>query len=206
MHDQTIGEFLAQLADRVPAPGGGASAALHAAQGAALLGMVARYTSGPKYAAHEAVISQLLTATDELRTRAVQLAEDDAVAFGAVAEAYRLPRDTEPAKAARSVAIQRALVGAAAPPASVIEVSAGLMELAETLEPIANRNVLGDVAAAAEAVRAAAAVAQVNLQLNVNGIKDEQARAPLAARLDQVDEITDRAVKVSSAVRAEITR
>ena len=46
MHDEKIGDFLARLADRVPAPGGGATAALHAAQGAALLGMVARYSSG----------------------------------------------------------------------------------------------------------------------------------------------------------------
>ena len=48
IRDQTIGEFLDQLAERVPAPGGGAAAALLAAQGAALLGMVARYTTGEK--------------------------------------------------------------------------------------------------------------------------------------------------------------
>lgn len=43
-------------------PGGGASAALHAAQGAALLGMVARYTQGPKYAEHEDVITTAIAA------------------------------------------------------------------------------------------------------------------------------------------------
>ena len=44
--DEKIGDFLARLAARVPVPGGGAAAALHAAEGAALLGMVARYTTG----------------------------------------------------------------------------------------------------------------------------------------------------------------
>ncbi|SFK05655.1 Formiminotransferase-cyclodeaminase [Streptosporangium canum] len=34
MRDQTISDFLERLAGRVPAPGGGASAALHAAQAA----------------------------------------------------------------------------------------------------------------------------------------------------------------------------
>ena len=44
MRDEKISDFLARLADRVPAPGGGTAAALHAAQAAALLGMVARST------------------------------------------------------------------------------------------------------------------------------------------------------------------
>ena len=49
MRDQTIEAFLSELAARVPAPGGGATAALHAAQAAALLAMVARYSDGPRY-------------------------------------------------------------------------------------------------------------------------------------------------------------
>ena len=43
---ETINEYLARLASREPTPGGGAAAALHAAQGAALVAMVARYTTG----------------------------------------------------------------------------------------------------------------------------------------------------------------
>ena len=49
MRDETITAFLDQLAARVPAPGGGATAALHAAQSAALLAMVARYSNAAKY-------------------------------------------------------------------------------------------------------------------------------------------------------------
>jgi formiminotetrahydrofolate cyclodeaminase len=48
VREQTIEAFLTDLAARIPAPGGGATAALHAAQAAALLGMVARYSDGPK--------------------------------------------------------------------------------------------------------------------------------------------------------------
>ena len=65
MRDETITAFLDQLAARVPAPGGGATAALHAAQSAALLAMVARYSDGAKYDADlkmsgaEAEITQL---------------------------------------------------------------------------------------------------------------------------------------------------
>ena len=56
MRQSTITAFLDSLADRTPAPGGGATAALHLGQAAALVSMVARYSTGPRYAEHAAVI------------------------------------------------------------------------------------------------------------------------------------------------------
>lgn len=65
MRDDTIAGFLSQLAARVPAPGGGATAARHAAQAAALLAMVARYSDGARYDA--AVMGRVTAALrDEL--------------------------------------------------------------------------------------------------------------------------------------------
>src|SRR5690606_29915161 len=125
------------------APGGGAAAALHAAQAAALLGMVARYTTGDKYAGHAETVAAVIAETDTLRARALTLAEEDAAAFTAVADAYRLPKGEE-----RSATIARALAAAAEPPARVIEAAARVVELCEVLLPICNRNVLSDVAAA----------------------------------------------------------
>src|ERR1700693_1078923 len=103
MRDETIAAFLDQLDARVPAPGGGATAALHAAQAAALLAMVARYSNGARYNAE--LMNRIVTAADELREDALALAEADADAFGAVAEAYRLPRETEQEQSARSASI-----------------------------------------------------------------------------------------------------
>ncbi|WP_433247631.1 cyclodeaminase/cyclohydrolase family protein [Streptosporangium sp. CA-135522] len=206
MRDQTISGFLDRLADRVPAPGGGASAALHGAQAAALLGMVARYSDGPKHAEHERVIGRILAEADTLRERALQLAEDDAAAFTAVADSYRMPKDTDEEKAARSAAIAGALAAAAEPPARTIDLARRLVELAEELLPVGNRNVVTDVAAAAEAARAAATTARVNVEINLAGIKDERVRAELAGRAAGVDEIAARAERVTAAVREEINR
>jgi formiminotetrahydrofolate cyclodeaminase len=121
--DETIAGFLDQLAARVPAPCGGATAALHAAEAAALLGMVARYGDGPRY---------------------------DADAFGAVASAYRLPKDTVEEQAAQSAAIASATAKAARPSACVLAAAMRLIGLAKELLPAANRSVISDVAAAAE--------------------------------------------------------
>jgi formiminotetrahydrofolate cyclodeaminase len=206
MRDDKISDFLARLADRVPAPGGGASAALHAAQAAALLGMVARYSTGEKYAEHQLTIERIITETDELRSRALKLADDDAVAFTAVTDAYKLPKDTDAARASRSAAITTALVGAGKPPAEVIAVAQVAVEVAEELLPIGNRNVITDIAAATEAARAAATTARVNVEVNLGGIKDEQIRAELAANADKVDDIAARAGQVTAAVRKEISK
>lgn len=204
MHDETIGGFLDQLADRVPAPGGGASAALQAAQGAALLAMVARYTTGDKYAEHAETIGRVIAEADELRSLALRLAEADAEAFSAVSDAYQLPKSTAAEKSARSAAIAQAVTNAAWPPAKLIGVAGMVVDLAEALAVIGNRNVISDVAAAAEAARSAAATARVNVEINLAGIKDEQASLAVIADTDQADGIIARADQVTAAVREQI--
>jgi len=208
LRNRSIQGFLSALADRVPAPGGGASAALHAAQAAALVAMVARYSDGPKYAANAAAIRRIRDAADELRENALDLAEDDAAAFTAVTEAYRLPKTTDrSAEAAeRSAAIAAAVLGAARPPAFVVGVAGRVLELAEELLPVSNRNVVSDVAAAAEAARAAATTARVNIEINLGGITDVAARNDLLAVAGSVDGLCDRADKVTASVRAELAR
>ncbi len=204
MRDEKIGEFLDQLADRVPAPGGGAAAALHAAVGAALLGMVARYSTGEKHAGHRETIGRVIAEADELRDIALRLAEADAAAFAAVAGAYQLPKSSEAERAARSEAIARALVDAAWPPAKLISIAGMVVDLAGVLAEIGNRNVLSDVGAAAEGARAAAATARMNVEINLAGITDAQASLEMIAETDKAEDIIARADKVVAAVREQI--
>jgi formiminotetrahydrofolate cyclodeaminase len=201
MRTDTIETFLAQLAARVPAPGGGATAGLHAAQAAALVAMVARYTDAAKYADHVEEIAAITTTADRLREDALGLAEQDAAAFTAVTEAYRLPKETAEEATARSLAIAQSLVTAARVPAVVIDVAEQVLGLAERLLPIGNRNVISDVAAAAEAARAAATTARVNVEINLGGIKDAETWGQLAAVAGTVDDLVLRADKVTAAVR-----
>ena len=206
MRTDTIETFLEQLAARVPAPGGGATAALHAAQAAALVAMVARYSDSAKYAEHAEEIATITATADRLRRNALGLAEEDAAAFTAVTEAYRLPKGTPDEAAARSDAIARALVADAHVPAIVVAVAEQVLGLAEQLLPIGNRNVISDVAAAAEAARAAATTARVNVEVNLGGIKDPATWGELAAVVDSVDDVVLRAEKVTAAVRDGLVR
>jgi len=204
MRDETISAFLEQLAARVPAPGGGATAALHAAQSAALLAMVARYSDGAKYDA--ALMDHIIAEADGLRTDALTLAESDEEAFAAVAEAYRLPKETAEQKQARSAAVAEALAGAARPQADVIRLALLLVSFAEELLRAGNRNMITDVAASAEAARAGAVTAQLFIEVNLRGMKDPAVRAEIAAMASVADEVTARADRIIAAVREEISR
>jgi methenyltetrahydrofolate cyclohydrolase len=204
MRDEKIGEFLDRLAGRVPVPGGGAAAAMQAALGAGLLGMAARYTTGEKHAAHQETIGRVTAEADELRDIALRLADADAAAFAAVADAYRRPTSTEAERAARSEALARALVDAAWPPAKVIGIAGMVVDLAGLLTEIGNPNVLSDIGAAAEAARAAAATARLTVEVNLAGVTDEQASLEMIAEMDKAEDIISRAEKVAAAVREQI--
>ena len=78
----TVTDFLDRLAARTPTPAGGSVAALCTAQAAALVAMVARYCETPA----------LVERAERLVSQARQLVVDDERAFGAVADAWALPR------------------------------------------------------------------------------------------------------------------
>jgi methenyltetrahydrofolate cyclohydrolase len=203
VRDETIESFLTRLAARVPAPGGGATAALLAAQAAALLAMVARYSDGPRY--DGVLMGRIIAEADGLRDHALRWAAADAEAFGAVAAAYRLPAETAEQQAARSAAIATALAGAAGPPVSVMHATLRLTALAAELAPVCNRSVVTDVAAAAAAARAAAVTSALNIQVSLRGITDPSLRASFLATAAQAEAIAARADQVVAAVRADLT-
>ena len=185
---ETINDYLASLASREPTPGGGAAAALHAAQGAALVAMVARYTTGPKYEQHAELVTSTISSADGMVAQALRLADADQHAFQGVIDAYKLPTGTDDLKAARTASIQDALILAAETPAQLIRLAGAVVDLATELFEVANANVISDVAAAADAARAAATTARVNIDINMVAIKDTEARSRLADQTDGLEE------------------
>ena len=102
-----------------------------------------------------------------------------------MAAAYQLPRSA----AGRPEAIASALAGAARPPADVVRLALRLIPLAEELLAGGNRNVITDVGAAAEAARAAAVTARLNIEVNLRGITDAALRDELAETAGVADTV-----------------
>lgn len=204
MRDESIGSFLTRLAARSAVPGGGATGALHAAQAAALLAMVARFSDGPRYDAE--TVGRVRAAADGLADESLGLAVADSAAFEKVITAYALPKDTPKDKAARGAAIADAAAGAARPPADLMAASVRLVGLAEELLPVANKNVISDIGAAAAAISAAAVTAALNIEANLAAIKDKALVEELSATAALADGVTDRANRVIAAIREEIAQ
>uniref|UniRef100_UPI00245681AB cyclodeaminase/cyclohydrolase family protein n=1 Tax=Nocardia brasiliensis TaxID=37326 RepID=UPI00245681AB len=179
---------LSDLPPMSPGRGGGAVAALHAAQAAALVAMVARYTTRAKDADNRPVIDRVIEAADAARGRALALADADAAAFTAVGAAYKLPKGTPEEESARTAAINAALLEAARVPAAVVDEADEVLSLAGELFPIGNPNVVTDIGAAADACRAAAASSQLNIEINVASLPAAEGDrfAPVLLRIEEL--------------------
>jgi formiminotetrahydrofolate cyclodeaminase len=207
VEDQTVGAWLDALASDAPAPGGGAAAAMNAAVGAALVSMVCNLTIGkPRYAEHEATMTAALERATVLRSGALRLAGEDAEAFSAVTAAYGLPKATDDEKAARTAAIQAALVGAADVPLRTASLAAEVVELAGRILDGANVNVLSDVAVAAASARAALDAAVVNVEINLGAMNDASRRELLARDLAKYTPAGAVADQIVATVRSRISR
>jgi methenyltetrahydrofolate cyclohydrolase len=207
MEDETIGRFLDELASDAPAPGGGAAAALDAAMAAALVEMVCSLTVGkPAYAEHEALMSATRARAAELRADSLALAAEDAAAFSAVIDAYRLPRASEQERELRRSEVQRALAGAADVPRRTALAAAELVALAEAIVAGANPNVVSDAAAAAASARAALQTARVNIEINRASIDDAELNAALALSVRAIEAELPRADAVVAAVLERLGR
>jgi formiminotetrahydrofolate cyclodeaminase len=186
MNDQTIDHFLNELASGAPVPGGGSAAALAAATGAALVAMVCRLTVGrEKFREHEETMTAALQAAEELRPQALSLAAEDAAAYMAVSEAYRLPRGTDEEKSTRTSRIEEALKGATDVPLRTVALSAQLIELCHQIVDGVNPNAISDVGVGALSARTALEGAALNVKTNLALIKDESFKAATTEQLQR---------------------
>lgn len=176
-----VEDFLAAVASREPAPGGGAVAAVTVAAAAGLVAMAARFATDPQAA--EAVVAE----ADELRGAVTALADADAQAYGAVLAAFRTPRDDP----GRGAVIRGALERAADVPLRIAEAGARIARLGAAAADGGNPNLAGDVQAgvvlAEAAARAAANLVRINVELGgldpaVAGAAQAHVDAAAAAR------------------------
>ena len=166
-------DYFDDLAAKKPAPGGGSAAAAAGALGVSLLSMVANFTIGKeKYKDVEAEIQQILDTAEKSRAELQKLIDEDVAAYQKVSAAYKMPKDTEEDKRARTEAIQTALKDAMAVPLAICR---NLFEAARLCEPLlekGNINLVSDVGVAAEFIASGFAAALLNVEINLSGIKD----------------------------------
>jgi glutamate formiminotransferase/formiminotetrahydrofolate cyclodeaminase len=204
----SVSGFVASVASSSPTPGGGSVVAHVGALAAALAQMVAGLTVGKKkYAAVEAEMRELGVRAASLGARLAQLVDADARAYGAVSDAYRMPKDPAEAATTRQQAVERALIGAAKVPLDTARVCAEVAEIAADVAARGNTNAVSDAGVAALLADAACRGAAYNVRINVAALTDRAGGAPLAAEAQHlVKETAGRVAKIVELVERAISK
>jgi glutamate formiminotransferase/formiminotetrahydrofolate cyclodeaminase len=202
-----VGAFVASVASPTPAPGGGSVAAHVGALAAALAQMVAGLTAGrKKYAAVDAEMRELAMRAAALVNELTGLVTRDARAYGAVTEAYKLPKEPPDAAARRVTAVDDALIGAAEVPLDTARACAEVAQLAAAAARKGNTNAVSDAGVAALLAEAACRGAAYNVRINVRSLHDRSRGEPLAAEVQAlVARASQFARQAVDAVEAQLT-
>jgi formiminotetrahydrofolate cyclodeaminase len=176
----TVDAFLKVLDPADNSTGGGTASALAGAMAASLASMVARLSVGKAAGAVDSFYQELAAAGEKLSLELQAGAARDAEAFDGVKAAYRLPKDTPEQTAARSAAIQAAVIDAARVPLANAGMCARALDLARLLEGRSNPNARSDLQCAIYLARAGLAGCLANVAINLPSIKDPATAGAIA--------------------------
>ncbi len=200
--DLTVKGFLGATAGSDPVPGGGSVSALNGAIAAALAEMVANLTIGKKkYEDKEPLMRKIAGEAAELQVGFVKAIDEDSDAYNAVFEAFKLPKETDEDKAARSQAIQAATKVAAEVPLQVARKAAGMMEMLSQVAAEGNQNAVTDACVAMMCARSAVLGAALNVRINLGSLKDEQWVERVRK---EVEELENKAIKSEQALLEKV--
>ncbi|MBM4354505.1 MAG: glutamate formimidoyltransferase [Deltaproteobacteria bacterium] len=198
----TVNGFADELSSDSAAPGGGSVAALCGALSSGLSAMVAQLTFVKKgFEGVREEMDGLAVSAQLLKERFARAVDEDTDAFNQVMAAMRLPKKTDPEKAARSEALQAATLGAVMVPFRVLESCREAAELARAVVSRGNPNSLSDAGVASLCARLAAEGAWYNVLINLPGLEDKGKVAELSGR---ATELLSGVEAICDAVNAEV--
>ena len=194
--EQQIDPFLSELSAGTATPGGGSAAAYAAAMGAALVAMVARLTVGKqKYASVENEMETILEGALALQKRLYEAVAQDAQAFNAVMDAYRLPKETDEQNAERKKAIDLAMQKAAEVPLEVCRDAVHVIAFAADVAENGNSNAVSDAGSAGTMANAAFKAAQYNVRINARSISEDKMAEQWLDEVDKLQADIDRHIE-----------
>jgi Methenyl tetrahydrofolate cyclohydrolase len=184
----TIGTFLQETASEAPTPGGGSVVAISGALGSALVAMLGNLSLGREQCPDQVAIERIIAEAESLIETLTAEAEADITAYNEVMAAYRLPRESDGEKSVRTSAIQVALKRAAEVPLGTGEVCLQGLNLSLEAAAKGNPNVVSDAVAGGLLLEAALQAVLLNVQVNLNLIKDKEWKDSRRKRMIELSE------------------
>ena len=163
----TIKEFINKVISNDPVPGGGSVSALNGALAGALAAMVANLTIGrKKYAEVNDIMVELSARFEKLSSRLIEDVDRDSDAYNRVFAAFKMPKETDEEKQARSEAIQRETKYAAQVPMEVARAVYEVLPMIDTVAQKGNSNAVTDACVSMMCARTAILGALLNVRIN----------------------------------------
>lgn len=186
MEDAELDEYIALLASRLPAPGGGAASALCGAQGFALASMVVNFTVGKKkFEAHFDRLEEMLKICAYNAKRMLELIDLDEHNFVPLSKAYGIKAETEEEKKAKETIMNDALVIACLAPLEMMHKAYEGLLLLEELMGISSVMMVSDIGVAAENFRAVMDGAKLNVMINIKSLTQPELKASMEEYLKE---------------------
>lgn len=189
--ESSVKEYIEQVASKEPTPGGGSVAALAGSLGSALTTMVGNLTIGRKmYEELDEEIKNEMEQNFEVLKKSIEelsrIVDEDTKAFDKVMEAFKMPKETEEEKKARTEAIQKGYKIALEVPLRCAEECFKVLKLQRVFANYGNVNAITDVGVGALLAATGLEGALLNVKINLLSIKDEQYRAEMEEKINKL--------------------
>jgi glutamate formiminotransferase/formiminotetrahydrofolate cyclodeaminase len=196
--------FADEVASDRAVPGSGSVSAYSAALAAGLVSMVGQLTLVRKEVeAKWPVIKDIVLMSEAYQRELISIVDDDARSFMQLLEAYKMPKNSEDEKRKRTTEVQSRLKEAAEVPFSTAENSLAVLDLANRLSEDASINAISDLQTAIFLAHASALGALSNVNINLKGIRDEEYRARMQAKVAEIQNQLDSSRSKSLAIIAK---
>ena len=184
----SVRAFTNETASESAAPGGGSVAAAVGALGAALGTMVANLSAHKRgWDDRWAEFSEWAERGQRIKEDLLGLVDEDTRAFDRVLTALAMPKGTDAEKAARSVALADANLGALEVPARVMRTAFASFDLIRAMAEQGIPASASDAGVGALCARAAVRGAWLNVRTNAAGVKNRAAIEGILAEGEKLD-------------------
>lgn len=182
--DQSIRNFIEQLASASPTPGGGSVAALVTSLGTAITVMVGNFTQDERFARVQPQVDEAMEQMQLLCTECEELFASDIISFETYLAALQLPNHTEEEKALRNQAVQLGVINSIDVPIRLMKVCKTGMVYASSLAELSNSKVASDLGIGVILLEAAAQSASLTVDINLPALHDVELKQQYSDKAD----------------------
>lgn len=189
--EKSLKNYIFEASSGNPTPGGGSVAALAGSLGAALTQMVGNLTFDKERYNQlnddsKRQIQDNFKVLEEKMKTLLEIVDEDSKAFDGVIEAFKMPKETDGDKGARTMAIQEGYKHALEVPLRCANECLEVLELQIEFANHGNINAITDVGVGALMAYSGLEGALLNVRINLKSIKDQEYKTKIRREMNTI--------------------